>query len=573
MQRNNRYEAAVAPLQKAGIELLVGEEVFKLLSDEEVLRGWDSLYQSCPWATAFQSKEFVATWYRTYRNEYLPILVKAEDESGLTGLLTMAVKIPDSGIADLSKKKVRIVGAGQFEAEYQVWLATVDNSNLFIKAALTEIRKHFPYSDILFRYIPPQASLDWIREDPQWQKLIVVEPFRRPLMDMSDPDLSKLFRKSEYRNKLNRLKRLGELSLERITDRERFSTILKDLTLQFDFRQGAMFNKNRFRENPLKAEFLLAMFEQNLLHATVLKVNEEVVASIVAVAGRDWVYLGGINTHTPFYAGFYSPGFVHFMLLGQQLAQEGIAVFDLTPGGDSYKERMATTHDYVYEMTVANNPSYRLKRLVKKQVHTGLIKAGKRPMAVELSAEKWLYLLKARLRKAKEKGLLVSVKERLKSKKAITEQRVYVIHGKPIEQKASFAIQKNSLGDLLDFDQKGAPLTRWEFLEDAMRRFEDGGVCYTWAESGQLRCCAWLRNPKSSTETRITSKFNIPDGAAVLYGIYVHPAGRESMGAFLRALSEEVSGNRNTTPTCVIADASDTTLCETLDSLGFGRVE
>jgi hypothetical protein len=343
--------------------------------------------------------------------------------------------------------------------------------------------------------------------------------------------------------------------------------MVRELAIQFDFRQGAMFNKNRFRENPSKLKFLLAMFEQNLLHVTVLKVNGEMVASIVAVVGKNWVHLGGVNIHTPFYAGYYSPGFVHFMMLGQQLYQEAIAVFDLTPGGDSYKERMATRHDHVYEMTVTSNPVFRLKRLAKKQIHDGLIKAGKRPMAVELSLQKWLYLFKGRIRMAKERGVLRSAVEQIKRTWSDNNQRTYLIQVKPKSQMTPIQLHKNDLGDLLEYDQKSAWLTRWEFLEDAMRRFEEGGVCYTWSEGGQLLGCTWLNssNPVSENEKPL-SDFNAPDGAVVLHELYCHRIGRHRLGDMLSTVIKEVAGEREVRQVYVIVNASDTDLCQALES-------
>src|SRR5687768_18143535 len=56
---------------------------------------------------------------------------------------------------------------------------------------------------------------------------------------------------------------------------------------------------------------------------------------------RSWLHLQGINSFAAAYAR-YSPGIIHFLLLGKLLAEEGVAVFDLTPGADAYKDTLAT---------------------------------------------------------------------------------------------------------------------------------------------------------------------------------------------------------------------------------------
>src|SRR5687767_11402528 len=90
---SNISGAAAEPFVSSAVELLLGEEVFELLSDEAFQTGWDTLYQACPWATVFQSRAFVTTWYRIFQNEYLPVLLKAGPPDQPTGLLTLAAPL------------------------------------------------------------------------------------------------------------------------------------------------------------------------------------------------------------------------------------------------------------------------------------------------------------------------------------------------------------------------------------------------------------------------------------------------------------------------------------------------
>ncbi|MDN3671158.1 GNAT family N-acetyltransferase [Echinicola jeungdonensis] len=279
----------VTPKEK--ISLLTGDQVITAIQDEHFLTQWDELYQKCSWSTVFQNPNFVTHWYQIYRDEFEPIMVTYYKGQNLAGLLTMAISSQKEGT---SKKNYRgkIIGAGHYEAEYQSWLSTPEENDEFIHQALTLINRDFPNCHIFFRYLIPEVPLGWIDTYPKWRKKTVMQAYKRPIMRMDDPEISKLFRKKEFRNKYNRLKRFGDLSFKKISDQEEFSQVLPILIEQFEFRQMAMFNKCQFTDSPEKLEFLMALFEQGLLHATILKVDDEIVASILGLmekTGTTWV--------------------------------------------------------------------------------------------------------------------------------------------------------------------------------------------------------------------------------------------------------------------------------------------
>lgn len=566
METKNRYATtSTRPTLAAEVELLVGDEVFGLLSDAGFLKDWEALYRACPWATVFQSPAFVATWYQVYQQEYLPVLVRAGAAGHLTGLLALAVPFADAGTATIGTRG-RMVGAGQYEAEYQAWLAAASDGT-FIQAALAVVGQRFPRHHLQLRFLPPDTPLDWLRDSPGERGRCVLQPYNRPLMEMNDPAFPKLFHKTEYRNKLNRLKRLGEPHLELVTDGGHFAAILAELTAQYDFRQGALFNKNQFRDNPRKAALLLALFERHLLHVTVLKVDAEMLAAIVAVKGPAWVHLGGINIHNPRFAD-YSPGFVHFLLLGQQLAREGVPVFDLTPGEDAYKERFATRHDQVYELTVAATAAYRLKRQLRMQLHHRLIRAGIRPMTVELQVKKMRYFFRARLRGLMTPGGVASLLNQVKRLWVSPTPLLYVRPAGPEGLPAAFLPQKDSPGDLLDFEPQKGGITRWTFLGEAMRRFEAGNRSYTWSEGGRLLACAWVGGPPSAGSPDLPMAA-LPAGAALLQGFYCHPAGRDRWPAFLQAVAGAAALDRRQDEVYALAPGGDALLGRALVAAGF----
>jgi len=557
MQSQNIHLPTAEVSDTCVLELLVGQDAHNLCT-EDFLSKWDQLFNNCPWSTIFQSSSFVIAWYRTYALEYMPIIVIAKQNEYLTGLLCLALPFHSSPKSNSDNKRPLIMGAGMYEAEYQTWLAIPNTNDAFITEAFHMIRNRFPNRDILLRFLPPNVPLDWTKTNALWKRYVELQAVSRPIMKLQDPDVSKMFRKTEFRNKLNRLKRLGNLKFERITDFGVFASTLDELTVQFDFRQGAMFNMNQFRDNPLKSKFLLAMFEQDLLHVTVLKIEDEIVGSIVAVKSGDWVHLAGINIHSPFYASA-SPGFVHFLLLGQHLAAEGTAMFDLTPGGDSYKERMANEHDTVHELVVSSSMPYRIKRLARKKLHELLIKAGKRPMSVELSLRKRLYLLKGRVLALKEVDNLTTLRMLLRPKNKIDKTRTFSIRTDAAPLSDPIPVSKNNLQDLLSFEKNGGFLTRWEFLESAMVRFENGEQSYTWSENGLLLGCAWLCKAGA-----YKGEASIPADAPVLHDITYHPTAKSRLKQFIESVTQRVIAN-SSIPIFVVSNANDRTLCRALE--------
>src|SRR5688572_2416933 len=159
-----KYNTVATVVVQDTLKMFVGEEVLKLLSDEKFQASWDDLYERCPWATVFQSRPFVSTWYQIYQNEYLPITITYKLQGKLIGLLTIA-----------KDKSGLISGAGKNHAEYQVWLSTETDSGNFITGALLEVKRRFPESSIQFKYIPGNVSLAWLETDRVWRRHCLVQ--------------------------------------------------------------------------------------------------------------------------------------------------------------------------------------------------------------------------------------------------------------------------------------------------------------------------------------------------------------------------------------------------------------
>ena len=524
------------------IELVTGSAVTALLQDAAFQKSWDKLFESCPWATVFQTRAFISSWYNAYRQIHLPILVKAVAKGQLRGVLPMAL-LNSNG----HKKSGKIIGAGHYEAEYQGWLTAPADGTTFIQSALNELMTQFPGSTISLRFISPGAPMNWIQQNEKWRKCSIVQPYSVPLIHFNNPAEVKVGK--HFKHKLNKLKKTGEVSFESIKDRETFIRSLDDMALMLDFRQAALFNKLPFYEDPAKKEFLLALFDQQLLHTTVFKHNDKIIAAVIAAIRNNWAYLSGLVCHSPLNARVISPGYMHFQLLTKQLAEEGIQYFDLSPGYDAYKDELATQTDEVHELIVSNAKGFRIKRQFKKWLHARLLARGIRPMTAELTIKKYRYNLRH--------WHPLPVIKRLVKKihKQETQQR-YLINKPMPEQAMVTPWQKNNLAHLLEINSEDkAGLTRWKFLSDAMARLEKGQNCFTWLENNQLVCCIWVSYGEDSI---------------LIENCYCHGSAKEWLPAFLKNMVIALGENKEDSTFQLLV--SDKQVCKAMTIAGFRPV-
>lgn len=542
------------------IELITGSAVIDLLLDPWFQKSWDTLFESCPWATVFQSRPFITACYQVYREHHLPIIVKAVEGGQLKGLLPMVLLNTKASDSHGTGKGGRITGPGHYEAEFQTWLAAPSDGNAFIKKALAELMKQFPAHPITFRFLPAGTPLDWIKEDKTWRKCSIVQSFDLPVINFNGTDPEKIFKRKHFKNKLNRLKRIGEVHFETIRDLNSFEISLDKMALMYDFRQSAMFNKYPFNDDPEKKAFLLELFRLNLLHITVLKVNEETVAAVVAVKGKnDGIHLAGINCHSPFRARSYSPGFLHFILLAKQLSEEQVQYFDLSPGYDAYKDELANEHHEVKELVITNRLKYHTKRKIKNWIHARLVAARIRPMTVELNLKRYLY----HVRHFSTRSLMKRLVKSLDKKRT---KKMYFIQTNALESGVQIPLHKNNLYDLMEIEPgKGTGTTRWEFLSDAMYRLENGQSAFTFMENGRLLCCAWFSFPDCNEAEGNNNPAT--ETAMVLESCYCDREGKDRLPALVNSVAMDVANKKESS--LIYFRASDPLFCKALKLAGF----
>jgi CelD/BcsL family acetyltransferase involved in cellulose biosynthesis/RimJ/RimL family protein N-acetyltransferase len=512
------------------IEILLGSEADNWITDESNREEWKQLYDHCPWGTVFQSEEFVLTWYGAYDSQWAPIIVFGRGNDGaLSGLLTLAV----------SKHSGELAAAGSNQAEYQAWLARPQEGNLFIESALQQLSRHFPHTTLRFLFAPPATPLEWALNGHTWKKRCDVRPISRALMSTkAGGGFRQSLRKKSNKSRLNRLERMGEIRFERLTRPEELDAIFDEVMTHGDFRLGAIHGVEPHHD-PLKKKFYLAMMAvPRLLHATVLRVGDRIASAHVGVYNKDQVLLG-ILVHAPSFAK-HSPSKLHVLMLGEALAEEGVAAFDLTPGGE-YKDRFATHHDVTHILTLYFSRTEQVKHKAQRTFITGAKYALRAARITPAQAEaalaqlrhKWSHIRVTSL----PPKLLKVARARLWETK---EMRIYTYDVELARQlSVPQMMNRDCLPDLLAYQPSEAWQPRFRmFLKHALSGLEAGAHIYSYVQDGRLVHYGWLiEREQKSFITEVGHDFYLPPDSAVLTNFYTHPAAR-GLGFYRQSLRQ-----------------------------------
>lgn len=466
---------------------IYGDRVSKSLTmNQDFLAFWKGLWNQCPWATVFQSPDFVLTWFDCFP-DYKPTFIADWDGTSMTGLWV------------LTEVDRTFLAPGFDLAEYQVWLSTPEKQAGFIEAGLKVFSRVFPTHSIYLKYIPNPTPLGVFERSTFLKSRTVWRPYQQPLMLVEIALLQEELKKKNRKEKINRLKRLGSLGFRKTIDLETFKSQIDEMALQSDFRRGALYNKTFFHDEPQRKEFLLRLFALGNVHVTTLSVDDTMIASNAGIMGPNVVHLQGINSHSPFYSK-HSPGILHFLMLGVALAEDGIPVFDLTPGGaDGYKAVLANSQETAYEWwfgpkafalktRTMESLKFKMKTRLEQKPVFGLDWHGlqEKIETYRSNIKKWTRVLRAKpsfathfLNEIKDEGAgFVSTGE-LQSTAPTTEI-------------SELKIEKNRIQDLFYWQEEKAGIPRNELFLDCLNRIEFGQQMFTVTEGESLIGIAWF---------------------------------------------------------------------------------
>ncbi len=455
------------------IQLIRGDDAHQYRIKDEFIHAWKDLAQQTNHVSVFQEPEFVNPWYDEYRSTFEPVLVLGvTDSQKITGIIPLAV---EHGTNNLHY-------AGAQHVEYSGWLCDPAIDQEFILPALATIRRKIPFTRWRWQFTPPRANISWLLSE-QTRRIgvhILYETLDSPLLDLHQEEkLKKVLKNKSVKSKINRLKRKGELKIERITSKDRVLQLMNQIEILVNFRHGAAHHDAAFEEDSTQKLFYQARgnyLENN--HFSVLWLGEKLLAFNFGAIDNDTAYIG-LTAFDPTESK-HSPGVIFFIYLAKLLKEEGIRYIDLTPGGDEYKERFSNKHYALYRPTFYSSRTLQLvdkyKRNTTQAISKTLSKLGLNPRdrRYELSAHN------------------------SSSSNQVLKFDLYSLNREDYQQDISnnrpeVAIQ--SFQDLLLFDSFGNHQNRYEVLSDATKRFSKEETVFTIKNNQHLTAFSWSSKP------------------------------------------------------------------------------
>jgi hypothetical protein len=480
-------------LGQSKTNVLVNESAFELMKKKSFIEEWTLLIKNASInQSIFQYPAFLTGWFHSKRDQFIPIIVTEYQNNILSGLVCLAIERESYSNV---KGNIKIVGAGEYDAEYQTWITSNEDPLSILKSALDQLFNIYPNSTFLFRFFLDAKIIGAIRASPELSKLCIIQEFKRPIVELQHVEFDKILKKRHLKAKINRFEKAGESELEVINERDRLKEVLPQIMELYDFRQGALFNKFPSEKFLNESPLFLELLPTGTIHISVLKLNGEITSCIVCYHCKEWVHLAGMITYSPFFSKL-SPGLVHIYKLGLELKGEGFEFFDLTPGYDGYKDKFATTSDIVYELTFSKSKFSNLIKKIKVSFQDFLINNEVRPMSFELELKR-----KKHFFTNKPLGFLKEIQNLFSPRKAIRNFE-------------NLAIRKNSIKDLLSFEQDGI-LSKWEFLRDCFYKIESGGEFISVTNQGKLVACIWLFHKKENRSDEAGSDLKTNTGTLI----------------------------------------------------------
>lgn len=472
------------------IKIIQGDDVHSLMREPEFLSQWRNLAEHTSHVTVFQEPPFVSCWYEQYRAAYMPVLVLGYDDNNtLSGLLPLALNTSSQALSH----------AGDQQVEYSGWLCSDDYKLTFISQALATANKQLTFSKWTWSTIPPHADVTWLTAPSKELKQLhtsynVIES---PILNLHNEDkLKKVLKNKSVKSKINRLKRKGDLRIERITEPQRVTELIDDITNLVNFRHGAAHGDLAFNEDPFQKAFYHAR-GKNLVnnHFSVLWMGEKLLAFHFGGIDKNTIYIG-LTAFDPTQSK-HSPGVIFLIFLANLMKEEGIQYIDLTPGGDEYKERFSNQHHTLYcpifFKSALQKYQYDCKKNIKRSILSSLNKFG-------IEKEKFTKTSKS---SQHDEANINTVLLKANSSNVSPD----------IAEKNIINIQNYS--DLLLHSDVNDSQVMQSLLSRATQRFSKEETLFTLTANNKLSGMAWMSKP-GNKHKRLGSEFAASENSVVI---------------------------------------------------------
>jgi CelD/BcsL family acetyltransferase involved in cellulose biosynthesis/RimJ/RimL family protein N-acetyltransferase len=506
-----------------------GIEAQKLFQSIDFQTKWKQLFEVCEWATVFQDIRFLSIWNDHYQDKHELILVyelDAKDE--LIGLLPLTMCL----------SALQLCFAGTYHSEYQTWLATRENGNLFIENALNLLAEHFPKGNLQFLFLAPNSPLEWLEK--KWSKQSRLQNMRRPLVEIANGEHAEAsLRKKSNKGKIKNLQRKGELQFVELLDSKDFDGIFDEIEDFARLRMSGLHNVKPVVDLRRKEFHLDLIAKTDFVYPTVLKVGDKIASAQICIKNRDEMLLS-VTSMSPFFAE-QSPSKIHILMLEKELAKQGVATFDLSPG-EGYKERFATHFDEVHTLHVFFNKAEFVKkrtlRRISKFTRESLETLKIRKTRAFSLADRFVHKMRRVKKRTIPATILKNFRNQIYQKR---ECRFYYFNAEDIKNQPNFdLVRRNSIEDLLKFEpSEGWQFTTSQFHQEVMKRFADGAISYTHSQGDKLLHYGWLLEHQEVSKIYEINdaEFRFPPNTAVLFDFYTEPEAR-GKGFYKKSLSQ-----------------------------------
>ena len=503
------------------IKIVKNTDALELLKDEAFIMKWKELTELNDKVTVMQEPPFVLTWYLNYSNTFQPLFVLGFDKnSEIVGLLPLAFSINDNCI----------IHAGGMQAEYHGWLCKNDFDYHFMIQALIAIKQNYSFRKWSWGWIPPKSNINWLSSTELIKNNIYVKILYEqdsPILDLNDEEkIEKLKKNRSLRTKINRYKKRGDFYIERIKSKQKAKNVFDLLEKQCDFRKMTLNHVPPFASDLNKKQFLIDKLnypEDN--HFTILWSNDKPIAFHIGECDANTVYLA-LMSHDPL-EGKNSPGKILLIKLAELLKEEGFRYFDLTPGGDEYKETYSNSSRKVFYPVIYFNKKDKiisdLKDLLKKIVKNSISSVGAQPTNIANKVSHATTFVK-NIFSTTPSEIFRKFISSIYFKKTF----IYYKFSTNIISKDSFqnneSININKYSDLMLNIENNQWNKRSPLISKAQKRFNSGDLLYTIVKKGVLAQSGWKTGKwQTFLDPEVCKDFEIADNSVFLYDFFTDP--------------------------------------------------
>ena len=502
------------------IKIVKNSDALELLKDEAFVMKWKGLTELNNKVTVMQEPPFVITWYLNYSNTFQPFFVLGYDKnSELVGLIPLAFSMKDKSI----------VHAGGMQAEYHGWLATKDLDQDFIVQAIISVKRDFKVRKWVWGWTPPGSNLDWVNHQTLKKEKIYIKFLEEdsPMLDLNDGEkIEKLKKNRSLRTKINRYKKRGDFYIKRIRTKQEAKNVFDLLEKQCDFRKMTLNHVPPFASDLNKKQFLIDKLnypEDN--HFTILWSKDEPIAFHIGECDHNTVYLA-LMSHDPL-EGKNSPGRILLIKLAELLKEEGFSYFDLTPGGDEYKETYSNFSRKVFYHVIYFDKKDKIisdfKDQLRKIIKYSISSIGAQPTIIANKVSNITTFVKniffstpsVMFRKFISSFYLKKTLIYFKLSTNIVSTNIF---------QSNESININKYSDLMLNIKNNQWSKRSPLISTAQTRFNSGDLLYTLVKNGVLAQYGWKSNKwQTFMRPEVYKDFEIDDKSAFLYDFFTDP--------------------------------------------------